>query len=119
MPSVSVTFAPNSPQQIICNPDPIHVPYGSNQQVTWNLNGPNGAAFSSSGISFKDQSAGTLLRVNDTQYQLTDDNTNTSGADVDYPYSVNIVYNNQTYTLDPEVANDSGGGGRALRYRSA
>jgi hypothetical protein len=120
MPNVTITFTPNNPQQhFVCNPDPVPVPYGNNQVVTWNLNGPAGSAFTQSGISFKNTSPGTLLRVSDTQYQLTDNNGNTSGSDVDYPYTVSVDYAGSQYDFDPEVANESGGGTRALRYHSA
>ena len=118
MPSVSVTFAPNSPQQITCNPDPVHVPYGNNQTVTWNLNGPPGAAFTNQGVAFKNSSPGTLSQVSATQYQLTDDNTNTGTDDIDYPYTINILYNGTPYSWDPEVANDPRGGGGLLRYKA-
>src|SRR5688572_28838713 len=120
MPTVSVTFTPNSPQQQInCNPDSVAVPYGNNQVVTWNLYGPQGSTFASNGINFKSASPGTLVRVSDTQYQLTDDNTNTTGTEIDYPYTVNLMYNNQPYTYDPQVANEPGGGGGGLKYKSA
>lgn len=116
MPIVTVTFTPNNPQQtFVCNPDPAPVPYGL-QTVTWNLSGPAGATFAATdGIYFKDQSPGTLTRVSNSQYQLSDNNTNQSGSTIDYPYGINVSYNNQTYNFDPEVANESGGG-KALRY---
>lgn len=120
MPVVSVTFTPNNPQQQInCNPDPVHVPYGNGQSVTWNLNGPAGAAFTSNGIYFKGASPGTLTRNGDQQYTLADDNTNSSGQPIDYAYGVNISYNGTTYNLDPEVENETGGGGGRMTYHSA
>lgn len=120
MPVVTVTFNPNLPQaqQINCNPDPAHVPYGNAQTVTWNLTGQSGAAFTTDGISFYNSAPGTLSRVSDTQFQLSDDNTNQSGAEVDYSYGIYINYNGQQYSLDPEVANDPQSGGR-LKYHTA
>jgi hypothetical protein len=121
MPVVTVTFNPNLPQaqQISCNPDTTHVPYGNAQIVTWNLTGQSGAAFAANGISFYSSPPGTLSRVSDTQFQLSDDNTNQSGAEVDYPYGINITYNGQPYSLDPEVANDPQSGGGRLKYHPA
>lgn len=120
MPPVTITFTPSNPnQQINCNPDVVHVPYGNGQTVTFNLSGPAGAAFTQNGIYFKDASPGTLTRVSDTQYTLTDDNENTSGQEVDYPYGISITYQGSEYGQDPEVANDSGSGAMKLRYHSA
>lgn len=122
MPVVTITFAPNAPgpQQIQCNPDPVPVPYGNAQTVTFNLSGPSGAAFSGTdGIYFKDASPGTLVRVSDTQYQLTDDNGNTTGQPVEYPYGINISYGGSQYSKDPEVENDTRPGQMALHYHSA
>ena len=121
MPTVTVTFTPSNPnQQINCNPDTVHVPYGNGQSVVWNLTGPTGCAFATTdGIYFKDGSPGTLTRNSDTQYTLADDNTNTSGQENDYAYGVAITYNGANYGLDPEVANDPGGGARKVRYKSA
>ena len=118
MPTVTVVFTPPPQEQIQPNPDPVHVSYGPSQTVTWNLQG-NGATFAANGIYFKGTSPGTLTRVSDTQYTLADDNTNTSGQDVDYAYGINIVYSAQTYNLDPEVANDPGRPPMALRYKSS
>ena len=116
MPTVTVVFTP--PQQIVPSPDPIHVPYGPTQSVTWNLEG-EGATFADNGIYFKSGSPGTLTRVSDTQYSLADDNTNTSGQDVDYSYGINVSYNGTTYNVDPEVDNDPEGAAMKVRYKSS
>lgn len=114
MPTVTITFNANQDPKISCAPDPVHVPYGSNQQVTWNVNQP-GVTFASNGIAFKAASPGSLQRVSDTQYTLTDDNGNTSGNPIDYAYGINLMYGGSPYSLDPEVANDSRSG--MLRYQ--
>ncbi|MBI2215496.1 MAG: hypothetical protein HYU52_17745 [Acidobacteria bacterium] len=118
MSIVTITFNSSSTPQIQCNPDPVHVPYGNSQSVTWNLQTP-GATFAANGIYFKGTSPGTLTRVTDTQYSLADDNTNTSGQDVGYSYGINITYNGQPYNLDPEVDNDPEHGPMNLRYKSS
>ncbi len=117
MSIVTVTFTPPPQERIQSSPDPVHVPYGNGQSVTWNLQGPPGAAFAGNGISFKGSSPGTLTRVSDTQYSLADDNTNTSGQEIDYAYGINITYNGQPYSVDPEVENDPEGGGGAMKVR--
>ena len=121
MPPVTITFNPNRPsgQQINCNPDVVHVPFGNGQTVTFNLTGPNGTAFASNGIYFKNSSPGTLTRDSNTQYTLTDDNDNATGQEVDYPYGINVSYQGTDYGQDPEVANDSGGGAMTVRYHSS
>ncbi|HEX7705287.1 MAG TPA: hypothetical protein VF701_02415 [Thermoanaerobaculia bacterium] len=108
MPPVTVTFTPSNPQnKIVCNPNTVPVPYGNNQTVTWNLVGPSGAKFATDGIYFKDASPGTLQRLSDTSFQLTDNNANTTGSPIDYPYGIKIEYNNQPYEMDPQVENET------------
>jgi hypothetical protein len=120
MPTVTVTFTPSNPnQKINCNPDAVHVPFGNGQNVTWNLNGPAGAVFGTDGIYFKNGSPGTLSRTSDTSYSLDDDNDNTSGQDVVYAYGVNISYQGNNYSIDPEVENDPGHGPLELHYKPA
>jgi len=114
---VTITFDPNTTPQFQVSPDPVDVQFG-NHQVIWNLETP-GAAFAPNGIDFGSNSPGTLTQNSATKFTLADDNTNTSGNDADYNYSINIVYNGQTYTDDPEVANRSGSGASKLRYKSS
>lgn len=110
MPSVTITFNPNNSQPISCNPDPVHVPHGNNKQVTWQLSGQPGVVFANKGIDFSggNPGGGSLTRVSDTQYQLTENNTNMSGQTVYYKYNVTVTYQGQKYELDPEVGNDPG-----------
>lgn len=126
MPACSVTFDPTASPMFSFNLDPIPVPYGNNQTITWTLISPKaaGAHFdATNGVAFKPNSgwsgaAPSGAGNSPTVFTVIDNNTNPGTLAVDYPYSVNVVYNNQTYTYDPEVANDPKGN-PTVRYHPA
>ena len=95
----------------------------SDEIVTWTLtatNNPDGAVTftESDPIVFAggtedewaDGTAPTVTRVSDTQVTITDDNEAVHNGVLVHYYQINVVYNGVTYTKDPEVEEQGGGG---------
>jgi hypothetical protein len=118
MSACIVGFDPTQPtgQQFTFGPDPINVPHGNHQVITWTLNPNNapGAVFATNGVVFKPNSGWGASQPgaqgnSGTVFSVTEDNTNSGIEAIEYPYSVNVLYSGTTYTWDPEVANDPKG----------
>jgi len=103
---VTVTFDANT-RQITCSVPKVTVDPGEQALITWSLvtkdGGDREASFAPNGINFV---PGTLTPGN-IEYSLSDDNKNNSGHQKAYLYGINVFFNGETYTLDPEVANDA------------
>ena len=82
-------------------------PYGLNNAILWNRSGTN---FKFTGFSVTPADGCiTPQVVTEGQISVIDNDTNTSGRDVQYKYSITIVdlSSNQTKVLDPQVINKS------------
>ena len=127
MPGINVTFNPNAvapAKQFTFSPDPCHVPFGSNNTVTWTLAAPGfqGAQFApqnttdptKQGVYFNTDSGWTGSQPapsgsSGTVYSVNDNNNNPTLKGIKFKYGVNVTYNGQTYSHDPEVENDPPG----------
>jgi hypothetical protein len=97
--------APNA--NVMVDPNSVDVAFGDGQQVQWVLAPGQGMI---TGVDFK--RANPFNRDRPTaanNWTGTEDNTNRSGAPVDFAYTVSVVFNEINYTTDPEVANQTGG----------
>lgn len=135
MPAINVNFDPNAVapvKKFVFSPDPCHVPNGNTAPVIWTLLSPGfqGAQFApentsdrtKQGVYFTTGSGWTGSQPaptgsSGTVYSVNDNNTNAGPTSVKYKYGVNVTYNGQTYSHDPEVENDPPGNPRGLIER--
>lgn len=91
----------------------VTILYGQNATITWNRVGTNftftGLIFNPSNGPFSD------LTINDDSISVLDSDTNTTGKDVQYQYTLQIqLTNGAVKTFDPQVINKSRGSSAML-----
>jgi len=113
MPTLSVAYSSSKGTFTVTGGDSngadVTIPYGLNNGIVWNRSGTN---FKFTGLSITPADGSfTSQVVTDAQMSVIDNDTNTSGKDVQYKYSITILdlSSNQTKVLDPKVINKSSG----------
>lgn len=118
--AVSVTFDASTLQTTF-DPSDEEIPWGENDSIIWTLetinnsgSKPDATFAATNGIYFKSDNnppwpGGNPYPLSSTQWKVEDDNTGTNSAGT-FRYGANIVYDGETYNVDPQVTNDPKGG---------
>ena len=107
--SVFLNTAANPP--VTASPDPVPVPSDTTDTIQWVAVTPNctisSITFTNSIFPFQTNQPPT----EGNNWTLVDVNTNLTEIAVGYDYTITVQFGGQTYSSDPEIANEPPGGG--------